>query len=256
MTANQSSIAASRLACAWGPGQDSTPRMISSLLPRGRVRLAALALAVSAVVAASPERAWADPACSELAYAFQPDCYQPAGDGTCGQTLEHLDFGPQIAVWIETADHALVDTLMVTSLTATRGIGNRPGIWNFRSGPKFPYGKRWMSLPLWAYARGKLFDTAVHAGRSRDAGWASTRRTRRRRSTSAVPWTPDGDQPRRRRRDVPLAELQQREGQARVDDEVVLPAAQRPDDVHEQRLRQRRRDALDVPRERGRPTAR
>ncbi len=98
-------------------------------------------------------------ACTQLAYSFQPDCYHPNG-AACGQTLQHLDFGPQIAVWIETADHALVDTLMVTSLTATRGIGNRPGVWNFRSGPKFPYGKRWMSLPLWAYARGKLFDAA------------------------------------------------------------------------------------------------
>jgi len=96
--------------------------------------------------------------CGELAYSFQPDCYHPNGGAACGQTLEHLDFGPQIAVWLEGADHALVDTLMVTSLTATRGIGNRPGVWSFRSGPKFPYGKRWMSLPLWAYARGQLFD--------------------------------------------------------------------------------------------------
>jgi len=63
-------------------------------------------------------------------------------------------------VWLETGDHTLVDTLMVTSLTASRGIGNRPGIWNFRSGPKFPYGKRWMSLPLWAYAHGKLYPAA------------------------------------------------------------------------------------------------
>jgi len=96
--------------------------------------------------------------CGELAYSFQPDCYHPNGGAACGQTLEHLDFGPQIAVWLETADHALVDTIMVTSLTATRGIGNRPGVWSFRSGPKFPYGKRWMSLPLWAYARGQLSD--------------------------------------------------------------------------------------------------
>jgi len=103
-------------------------------------------------------RARAAGGCSEIAYSFQPDCYQPNGDGKCTQTLQHLDFGPQIAVWLETADHALVDTIMVTSLTATRGIGNRPGVWNFRSGPKFPYGKRWMALPLWAYARGKLFD--------------------------------------------------------------------------------------------------
>jgi hypothetical protein len=100
-------------------------------------------------------------ACTQVAYTFQPDCYHPDAAAGCKQTLQHLDLGPQIAVWIETADHALVDTLMVTNLTATRGIGNRPGIWNFRSGPKFPYGKRWMALPLWAYARGKLYDSVV-----------------------------------------------------------------------------------------------
>jgi hypothetical protein len=97
--------------------------------------------------------------CTQLSTTFQPDCYRPGGRSKCGQTLQHLDFGPQIAVWLETADHTLVDTVMVTNLTAARGIGNRPGIWNFRSGPKFPYGKRWMALPLWAYARGKLYDT-------------------------------------------------------------------------------------------------
>jgi hypothetical protein len=120
--------------------------------------LAACCFAVALAGAARPARAAGG--CADLVYSFQPDCYQPTGDGKCGQSLAHLDFGPQIAVWIETADHTLVDTLMVTSLTATRGIGNRPGIWNFRSGPKFPYGKRWMSLPIWAYARGKLFDSA------------------------------------------------------------------------------------------------
>jgi hypothetical protein len=103
----------------------------------------------------------ADTACGQLSYSFQPDCYRETGSSTCVQTLQHLDFGPQIAVWIETANRSLVDTLMVTNLTAARGIGNRPGIWNFRSGPKFPYGKRWMSLPLWAFARGRLYGAAM-----------------------------------------------------------------------------------------------
>jgi hypothetical protein len=120
--------------------------------------VAACCFAVALAGAARSARAAGG--CADLVYSFQPDCYQPKGDGACGQTIAHLDFGPQIAVWIETSSHALVDTLMVTSLTATRGIGNRPGVWNFRSGPKFPYGKRWMSLPVWAYARGKLFDSA------------------------------------------------------------------------------------------------
>jgi hypothetical protein len=123
-------------------------------------------LVVSLVVAAacfvaSGEARAAEGACGQLAYTFQPDCFRGVGSSACKQTLEHLDFGPQIAVWIETADHTLVDTLMVTNVTAARGIGNRPGIWNFRSGPKFPYGPRWMALPIWAYARGKLYPTAV-----------------------------------------------------------------------------------------------
>ena len=54
-----------------------------------------------------------------------------------------------------------VDTLMVTNMTAARGIGNRPGVSNFLSGPLFPYGKRSMALPIWAHARGKLYDTVV-----------------------------------------------------------------------------------------------
>ena len=97
-----------------------------------------------------------------IRYTFQPDCYRAASSGACVQTLERLDLGPQIAVWLESADRTqFVDTLMVTNMTAARGIGNRPGLWNFLSSPFFPYGKRRMALPIWAHARGKLYDTVV-----------------------------------------------------------------------------------------------
>ena len=46
---------------------------------------------------------------------------------------------------------------MVTNATSGRGIGNRPGRWDFLSGPLFPYGKRVMALPIWAHARGKTY---------------------------------------------------------------------------------------------------
>jgi hypothetical protein len=106
-----------------------------------------------------------------LVYTFQPDCFRPAGStcncpspsvkpdaNSCAEVVAHLDLGPQIAVWLETADRTqFIDTLMVTSATAQRGIGNRPGRWDFLSGPFFPYGKRQMSLPIWAHARGKLY---------------------------------------------------------------------------------------------------
>jgi hypothetical protein len=70
----------------------------------------------------------------------------------------HPDFGPQIAVWLESADGStFIDTLMVTNAVAVHGIGNRPGAWDLRSGPRFPYGRRQMALPIWAHARGKLY---------------------------------------------------------------------------------------------------
>ncbi|HEY0706415.1 MAG TPA: fibronectin type III domain-containing protein [Polyangia bacterium] len=75
---------------------------------------------------------------------------------------DRLDLGPQIAVWVETADRArFVDTLMVTNLTARYGIGNRPGRADLPSGPWHPYGKRLNVLPIWAYARGQLYPQVV-----------------------------------------------------------------------------------------------
>ena len=50
---------------------------------------------------------------------------------------------------------------MVTSAVAIHGIGNRPGVWDMRSGPRFPYGRRQMALPIWAHARGHLYDLVV-----------------------------------------------------------------------------------------------
>jgi len=114
---------------------------------------------VAVVCGAAPARAQT---CMALRYEFQPDCYRDAAGGGCVRSVQRLDLGPQIAVWVESADGTMfVDTLMVTNMTAARGIGNRPGVWNFLSGPLFPYGKRRMALPIWAHARGKLYDTVV-----------------------------------------------------------------------------------------------
>jgi hypothetical protein len=118
--------------------------------------------------------------CKVLRYTFQPDCYRPAGSdstsNTCvqSQTIDRMDLGPQIAVWIESADHTqFVETLMVTNMTGARGIGNRPGIWNFLSGPKFPYGRREMVLPIWAHARGVLYPQVIMLEPNREdwLGW-------------------------------------------------------------------------------------
>jgi hypothetical protein len=99
--------------------------------------------------------------CTTLQYSFQPDCYRPDESSDCVQSISRMDFGPQVAVWLQDSTGAFIDTLMVTNAISVRGIGNRPGRWDFLSGPLFPYGKRLMSLPIWAHARGKTYDTII-----------------------------------------------------------------------------------------------
>jgi hypothetical protein len=118
--------------------------------------LGAFALLVLAAVSPTAARAQS---CMTLQYSFQPDCYRPDESSACVQSVSHMDLGPQIAVWLQDSSGAFVDTLMVTNATSVRGIGNRPGRSDFLSGPLFPYGKRVMSLPIWAHARGKIYST-------------------------------------------------------------------------------------------------
>jgi Fibronectin type III domain len=125
------------------------------------LRLACLVgFSVLALVALGSSAANAQ-SCMTLQYSFQPDCYRPDASSGCVQSVTHMDLGPQIAVWLQDSNGAFVDTLMVTNATSVRGIGNRPGRWDFLSGPLFPYGKRPMSLPIWAHARGKTYDTLI-----------------------------------------------------------------------------------------------
>lgn len=119
----------------------------------------ALAILGGAWLLAPHPRAVAAGACNVLSYRFQPDCFQTSGGSGCLFDKNHPDFGPQIAVWVGSADGSqFVDTLMATNAVAIHGIGNRPGTWNLRSGPRFPYGRRSMALPIWAHARGVLYD--------------------------------------------------------------------------------------------------
>ena len=76
-------------------------------------------------------------------------------------------------MWLESADGTqFVDTLMVTNAVAIHGIGNRPGTWNMLSGPRFPYGRRPMALPIWAHARGELYPfVAMNDGMEDELGY-------------------------------------------------------------------------------------
>jgi hypothetical protein len=65
--------------------------------------------------------------------------------------------GLQIVAWIETPEGEFVDTVFITQLTGTYGLGNRPGIYDFNSGPRWPYGRREGVFPVWAHRHGRSF---------------------------------------------------------------------------------------------------
>ena len=72
-----------------------------------------------------------------------------------------VDFVPspklQIVGWIEDAAGHYVDTAYITQETGTYGLGNRPGRFDFNSGPHWPYGRRITTFPVWSHKHGMLF---------------------------------------------------------------------------------------------------
>ncbi|HEY5925504.1 MAG TPA: fibronectin type III domain-containing protein [Kofleriaceae bacterium] len=79
-----------------------------------------------------------------------------------------VDFTPaeklQIVAWIEDAAGNYVDTAFITQSTGLRGIGNRTGPMDLKSGPRWPYGAREDVLPIWAHRHGLTFPAVVWQG--------------------------------------------------------------------------------------------
>ncbi|HUS27741.1 MAG TPA: CFI-box-CTERM domain-containing protein [Kofleriaceae bacterium] len=67
----------------------------------------------------------------------------------------------QIVAWIETASGEYVDTTYITQTVGRFGLGNRPGRWDFNSGPMWPYGRRLATFPVWAHRHGHTFPSVV-----------------------------------------------------------------------------------------------
>jgi hypothetical protein len=77
--------------------------------------------------------------------------------------------GMQMAVWLEDANGNFVDTLFVTRLTGTYGLGNRPGRPDLNTNYLWPYGHRDGVLPIWAHHRGVVYPRVVFRnGREND----------------------------------------------------------------------------------------
>ncbi|MBZ0235083.1 MAG: fibronectin type III domain-containing protein [Deltaproteobacteria bacterium] len=67
----------------------------------------------------------------------------------------------QLVVWLEDAAGNFVDTLFVTDAVGRRGLGNRPGRFDFNSGPMWPYGRRITTFPVWAHRHGDTYPLLV-----------------------------------------------------------------------------------------------
>jgi hypothetical protein len=106
-----------------------------------------------------------------------------ADDASC--RLVQIQMTPaenlQIVVWIEDAAGNYVDTAFITRLTGTYGLGNRPGMMEFNSGPRWPYGRRVTTFPVWAHRHGLswpqvVFQDGDEADLSHSMGQSSTER--------------------------------------------------------------------------------
>jgi hypothetical protein len=75
----------------------------------------------------------------------------------------------QIVAWIDDAAGNYQSTIFITQTTGTFGLGNRPGRFDFNSGPTpsdtkkdmWPYGRRITTFPVWSHHHGLTFPQVV-----------------------------------------------------------------------------------------------
>jgi hypothetical protein len=80
--------------------------------------------------------------------------FTPGGIPAGAQTPE---IDPQIVAWLEKPGGQYVQTIYITQQTGRYGIGNRPGRFDFNSGPNWPYGRRVTLFPVWANRHDLIF---------------------------------------------------------------------------------------------------
>ena len=87
-----------------------------------------------------------------------------AGADTTKRCVD-ADFTPgenlQIVIWLEDGSGNFMDTLFITQQTGSFGLGNRPGRFDFNSGPLWPYGRRITTFPVWAHRNGQHFPAVL-----------------------------------------------------------------------------------------------
>ena len=105
-------------------------------------------VALTVLVTPAAHAALADNTCRVVDVDFTPAALAPNQSQP-----EPLVEPSQMVVWIERANGEYVETLYMTQQTATYGLGNRPGRYDFNSGPRWPYGRRTTVFPVWAHIK-------------------------------------------------------------------------------------------------------
>lgn len=127
-------------------------------------RLAAGLAALVAALLAGAATGQPEPATHPAADPADPTSQVDAAeDATC--RIVQIDMTPsddlQIVVWVEDAAGNYVDTAFITQLTGRYGMGNRPGIMEFNSAYRWPYGRRVSTFPVWAHRHGMSWPLVV-----------------------------------------------------------------------------------------------
>jgi len=114
---------------------------------RGLALLASTPILLSWVLA--PTASADEPSsCRVVNIGFTPGGFSAGMRGT--PPVASPAIAPQIVAWLETPAGQYVQTIYITQQTGRYGLGNRPGRFDFNSGPRWPYGRRTTVFPVWA----------------------------------------------------------------------------------------------------------
>src|SRR4051794_21168468 len=100
--------------------------------------MSGLRSAALALLFALPPPAFAEGNCTTIDVDFLPAGIQTAFVDHTNTPFPQVP--PQIVAWVEKTDGTYIDTVFITAQTGTYGMGNRPGRFDFNSGPNWPYG--------------------------------------------------------------------------------------------------------------------
>jgi hypothetical protein len=106
-------------------------------------------LALAPLFSESDARAEQPGLCRVVNLAFTPGGIAAS---TAGPQID-----PQIVAWLEKPNGEYVQTVYITQQTGRFGIGNRPGRFDFNSGPNWPYGRR-ITVFVWPAATADFAD--------------------------------------------------------------------------------------------------